>query len=57
MRVSAWPRLSRLRDSPVRLSAGLEDSLEALDETAGHRRDLVDCTCRDSTSLRLALDG
>lgn len=46
-----------VRYSTVRLSTGLEDCLEALDETADHSRDLVDCAGRGPIDIRLALDG
>lgn len=57
MRVSAWARVSGSSDSPVRISTGLENRLEALDEAADHSRDLVDCAGGDSSALGLALDG
>lgn len=41
----------------MRISTGLEDCLEALDETADHSRDLVDCVGSDPADLGLALDG
>lgn len=57
MRISTWPRLPSLCHSTMRISTGLEDCLEALDETADHSRDLVDCAGSDPTDLGLALDG
>lgn len=41
----------------MRISTGLEDCLEALDETADHSRDLVDRAGSDPADLGLALDG
>lgn len=57
MRVSAWPRLPGLCHSPVCIPTGLEDCLEALDETADHSRDLVDRAGGGPANLGLALDG
>lgn len=57
MRISAWPRLPGLCHSTMRISTGLEDCLEALDETADHSRDLVDCAGSGPADLGLALDG
>lgn len=57
MRISAWTRLPGLCHPTMRISTGLEDCLEALDETPDHSRDLVDCAGSDPADLGLALDG
>ncbi|KAL1879850.1 hypothetical protein Daus18300_001689 [Diaporthe australafricana] len=41
----------------LRVSSGLEDGLEPLDEKTDHGRDMVDPAGGDSSGFRLALDG